>query len=126
MASSDCSSFALHNQFLLFTTYSHNLRLIDLDLTVDAALDLAASQPHSQFDYTFRSIERGARLVAVVPHDIRVVLQMPRGNLEGIFPRALVLAHMRNLLDNYDYKKAIEVARKYKVTIAHIQVNAFH
>ncbi len=43
-------------------------------------------------DITIRAVEQGARLLAAPPHGVRVVLQMPRGNLEGICPRVLVLA----------------------------------
>lgn len=43
-------------------------------------------------DVTIRAVEQGARLLAAPPHGVRVVLQMPRGNLEGICPRVLVLA----------------------------------
>ena len=43
-------------------------------------------------DVTIRAVEQGSRLLAVPPHGVRAVLQMPRGNLEGICPRVLVLA----------------------------------
>lgn len=43
-------------------------------------------------DVTVRAVEQGSRLVAAPPQSSRVVLQMPRGNLEGICPRVLVLA----------------------------------
>ncbi len=43
-------------------------------------------------DVTIRAVELGSRLLAAPPHGVRVVLQMPRGNLEGICPRVLVLA----------------------------------
>lgn len=43
-------------------------------------------------DVTVRQVEQGARLLAAPPHGVRVILQMPRGNLEGICPRVLVLA----------------------------------
>jgi elongator complex protein 1 len=38
-----------------------------------------------------RAVEQGSRIVAVPPDDIYIVLQLPRGNLETIFPRSLVL-----------------------------------
>lgn len=50
-------------------------------------------------DETVRQIERGARLVCAVPADTKVVLQMPRGNLEVIHPRSLVLSAARRYLD---------------------------
>ena len=43
-------------------------------------------------DVVSRAVEQGARLLAAPPGDVRVVLQMPRGNLETVAPRALVLA----------------------------------
>jgi elongator complex protein 1 len=113
IAASNCSSFALHDKFLLFTTYAHKLRLIPLYLNVHDAMELAVANPVSKFDETFREIERGAKLVRVVPQDIRVVLQMPRGNLEGIYPKAIILAHLSNLLNNFDYGTAVTISRKY-------------
>jgi len=52
-------------------------------------------------DETTRQIERGARIVCAVPADTKVVLQMPRGNLELIYPRSLVLSATRRQLDKY-------------------------
>ena len=43
-------------------------------------------------DVTIRAIEQGGKLVACPALGLRAVLQMPRGNLEGICPRVLVLA----------------------------------
>jgi len=48
-----------------------------------------------------RQIERGARIVCAVPVDTKLVLQMPRGNLEVIYPRSLVLSAARQHLDKY-------------------------
>jgi len=48
-----------------------------------------------------RQIERGARIVCVLPMDTKLILQMPRGNLEAICPRSLVLSAARKHLDKY-------------------------
>lgn len=53
-------------------------------------------------DETVRQIERGACIVCAVPTDTKVVLQMPRGNLEVIHPRSLVLSAIRRSLDRYE------------------------
>lgn len=42
-----------------------------------------------------RRIERGARIVTVVPSTMSLVLQMPRGNLETVMPRPLVMERVR-------------------------------
>ena len=38
-----------------------------------------------------RAVEKGAMLVAAPQGDVVVILQMPRGNLEAVYPRSLVL-----------------------------------
>ena len=48
-----------------------------------------------------RRLERGSRLVCVLDSESRVVLQMPRGNLEVVHPRPLVLSAVRNHLDRF-------------------------
>lgn len=66
-------------------------------------------------DERCRSIERGARLVTAVPTDMNLVLQMPRGNLETIFPRAMVIAGIRQLIDEKNYGRAFSYCRTQRV-----------
>ncbi len=54
-------------------------------------------------DVTVRSVEQGALLVAVPPGGVQAVLQMPRGNLEAVRPRALVLPAVAAALDAADF-----------------------
>jgi elongator complex protein 1 len=44
-----------------------------------------------------------------------LVLQMPRGNLETIYPRAMVLAGVRRLIDESDYGTAFATCRTQRV-----------
>lgn len=62
-----------------------------------------------------RKLERGSRIVAVTPEEPQVVLQMPRGNLEGIFPHQLVKAVIETKLHRQQYGDALEVCRKHRV-----------
>lgn len=64
-----------------------------------------------------RRIERGARLVSVVPHDCRTVLQMPRGNLEAIQPRVLALCIIGRQLDAGSYQRAFDAMRKQRINL---------
>lgn len=66
-------------------------------------------------DERCRSIERGARLVTAIPTTLSVILQMPRGNLETIHPRAMVLAGVRQLIDEKEYGKAFAHCRTQRV-----------
>ena len=65
-----------------------------------------------------RSVERGARLVALTPAGTRAVLQLPRGNLEAVSPRVLTLTLVRHLLDTRQFGQAIEVCRRHRIDMA--------
>ena len=68
-------------------------------------------------DESIRRVERGSRIVTAVPHDTRLVLQMPRGNLETISPRALVLSCVRRYLDGVEFKSAFVLMRKHRINM---------
>lgn len=76
-------------------------------------MDVTPDAPET--DERCRNIERGAKLIAVMPTNFSVVLQMPRGNLETIYPRALVLAGIRRYIEKKDYKSAYLACRNHRV-----------
>jgi elongator complex protein 1 len=76
-------------------------------------LEIPADEP--QKDERCRSIERGAKLVTVMPTTYSVVLQMPRGNLETIYPRALVVAAIRRSIEAERYDEAFLACRNQRV-----------
>lgn len=53
--------------------------------------------------------------MTVMPSIFALVLQMPRGNLETIYPRALVLAGIRDSINRKDYRKAFLACRNQRV-----------
>jgi elongator complex protein 1 len=53
--------------------------------------------------------------VTAMPTSLSLVLQMPRGNLETIFPRAMVVAGIRQLIEEKSYKKAFTHCRTQRV-----------
>lgn len=108
-----CTSFTLTPAHLIFTT-TQLLKFVHL--TQDAeTLEIPADSAES--DERCRSIERGARLVTVMPSIFALVLQMPRGNLETIYPRALVLAGIRRSINRKQYKKAFFACRNHRVDL---------
>ena len=117
LLSSEATSFSLHSDFLLFTTLTHRLRSVSLHKTPHENLAILAPKQNVKFDDSVREVEQGSILVAVVPNSTRVVLQMPRGNLEAIEPRSLVLHTVRTLLDRCAYKEAFEVMRKQRINL---------
>jgi elongator complex protein 1 len=110
------TTFDLHNEFLIYTTDSHKCRFIPLTSDPTAQPVWNGDMP-GPLDEGMRRVERGSRVVAVVPHDFKLVLQMPRGNLETIFPRPLVLSSVRRHLDRCCYGDAFITMRKHRINL---------
>lgn len=105
-----CTSFLMAPSHLILTTSQHLLKFAHLHA---GQVDMPPDEPET--DERCRNVERGAKLVTVMPSVYAVVLQMPRGNLETIYPRALVLAGIRRSLLDRDYKKAFLTCRSHRV-----------
>ncbi|XP_037531563.1 elongator complex protein 1 [Nematolebias whitei] len=116
LASNVCS-FAVCDDFLLVTTHSHSCRCLQLSALTVTGLQAALASDGGQNDETLRRVERGSRIVTVVPQDTRVVLQMPRGNLETVHHRALVLAQLRKWLDQLRFRESFECMRKLRINL---------
>jgi hypothetical protein len=64
-----------------------------------------------------RPVERGARLVSAPYGSPKIIVQQPRGNLEGFEPRALVLLQARKLMDNQEYYQVMVMFRRQKIDL---------
>lgn len=113
----NCNSFAVHDTHLAFTTTAHTSHFINLEQTPSAAIAGFSAKETHLHDAALRAVERGAKIVAVVPRSAKVILQMPRGNLEVVWPRALILVAARTLLDTQQYRKAFTLLRKHRVNL---------
>lgn len=124
----DCTSFLLTPAHLVFTTTQHLLKFVHLTAVsgrryltstsghlLSYTLELEVPPDTPEVDERCRSIERGARLVTVIPSISALVLQMPRGNIETIYPRALVVAAIRRDIDEKRYRKAFLACRNHRV-----------
>ncbi|KAL5342561.1 IKI3 family-domain-containing protein [Aspergillus crustosus] len=107
----NCTSFLVTTSHVLFTTSLHLLKFVHLNRAED--MEVPPDTPET--DERCRSIERGSRLVTVMPSTFSVVLQAPRGNIETIYPRALVLAGIRAFIDKKDYRSAFLTCRSQMV-----------
>lgn len=107
----NCTSFLTTPSHLIFTTSPNLLKFVHM--TDPKSMIVPGDAPES--DERCRSIERGAKLVTVIPSIFAIVLQMPRGNLETIYPRALVLAGIRDSIQAKKYKKAFLACRNHRV-----------
>lgn len=108
---SNASSFFVHSHFLLVTTLSHTLLCLPLDKLSSAVDKLIWSEEY------VRGLERGAKLVVAVARESKVVLQMPRGNLETIHPRPLVIHMVKGYLDAKKYSLALDVLRRHRIDL---------
>lgn len=107
----NCTSFLTTPEHLIFTTTTHLLKFVH----ITSAQDLEVPRDDPEVDERCRSIERGARLVVAIPNNLSLVLQMPRGNLETIFPRAMVLAGIRRQIEAKQYRQAFLCCRTHRV-----------
>ena len=104
-----CTSFIDTPNHLIYT---HNSMLKFIHKTSKAE-DLEV--PPDDSDERTRQVERGAILVTAMPSAYSVVLQMPRGNLETVYPRVLVMAGIRRHIDEGKYKAAFLACRKQRI-----------
>ncbi|KAF7543377.1 hypothetical protein G7046_g10013 [Stylonectria norvegica] len=108
----NCTSFVLTPSHLIFTTSNHLVKFVHLSDDID---DLQVPADDPEKDERCRSVERGSRLVTAIPTNMGIVFQMPRGNLETIFPRAMVVAGIRSLIDEKNYTRAFSYCRTQRV-----------
>nr|XP_034181462.1 putative elongator complex protein 1 [Osmia lignaria] len=121
------TSFFVHSEFLLLTTAQHTLICVNLsedDLEELTKQNLTIKpwenkkpEETSFTNLNIRRLERGSQLIISVPKDSRTILQMPRGNLECIQPRALSLYIIGFYLDNYNYLPAFDLMRKQRINL---------
>lgn len=114
LIASDATSFITTPDFLIYTTFSHEAKFVPL-FTLSPFYTGPSAVEHTESfarranggaggenetPSIKRAVERGSRIVTVAPSSTSLVLQMPRGNLEIICPRPLVLRVVRDFLDS--------------------------
>jgi len=129
LLATEINSFILFKHFLLFTQLSSSpystLHLIDLNeektienfkkLTEGKNSNLLYKQNLNYKDFYMRTLERGSTLVTC--SGIKTILQMPRGNLETILPRLIVLDEIKKNVLNKKYQNAFLLCRKNKINL---------
>lgn len=98
----NANSFTVASGFLIYTTSAHIAHFAPLKSLValcsSSPLDTELPDVPA---WETRRVERGSRIVTAVPSNMSLVLQMPRGNLETINPRPLVMAVVRQDILRY-------------------------
>jgi len=112
-----CSSFLTqhHPSYIVFTILGQQNALFLLDRSRTLEENMGSdfrSDPHN-----VRLLERGSHLIALVPSlsSPRVLMQMPRGNLEAIYPRNFSLDSINVALSSLKFVEALKNLRKNKI-----------
>ncbi|KAG8958698.1 hypothetical protein FRC03_008908 [Tulasnella sp. 419] len=113
--STNCSSFTISAGSLIYTTTSHEARFAPLAEL--ESLTQVGEEEKKLPEWEKRRVERGSVIVTAVPSAMSLVLQMPRGNLETINPRPLVLSVVRQDIESRNYRKAFLACRKHRIDL---------
>lgn len=101
------TSFLLVDRFLMYTTTTH-VNFVHLNSNLQLPVEGAN-------DERSRQIDRGSLLVCSCPTNKSVILQAPRGNLETIYPRLLVLSGIRRAVRDRDWASAWRDAKVHRI-----------
>ncbi|KAK0226513.1 pol II transcription elongation factor [Armillaria fumosa] len=119
LIASNATSFALASGFLIFTTGNHEVVFADIkSLFSYLKAGNESDREALKASWEKRRVERGSRIVVPVPSAMSLVLQMPRGNLETINPRPLVMEVVKQDLNNQKYRKAFMACRKHRIDLS--------
>jgi elongator complex protein 1 len=111
LLASNVNSFTVASGFVIFTTTSHDVQFAPLETVVailTSCQENGMLSPTGDENKTVelasqawqkRRVERGSKIVTAVPSTMSLVLQMPRGNLETINPRPMVMEVVKSDLD---------------------------
>lgn len=90
----NCNSYIVIPGVIAFITNAYDAIFVHLDLMKTKLID-------QQSQWEKRRVERGSRIVTAVSSTMSLVLQVPRGNLEIMYPRPLVLSLIRGDIQKY-------------------------
>ena len=119
LLSEETTSFCLYDVFLLFTVttsdlyeklYVFNLEIDDRVYTNPSPTLLKTIEPNS---LNVRNIERGSKIISCSLG--RCIFQLPRGNLETIYPKIITQYSVKLLIEANNYLKAFEIIRSHKL-----------
>lgn len=128
----NCSSFSFYSnsgdrtithvviatkQDLLFIVDVGDIVREELEKKYENFLPVVAKNRKGENESIFINIwEKGAQIVGVLHGDeSAVILQTPRGNIECVYPRKLVLVSIINALANKRFKDALQMVRRHRI-----------
>ncbi|WVQ75470.1 hypothetical protein IAR50_005095 [Cryptococcus sp. DSM 104548] len=109
------TSFTLTSSHLIYTTTAHFCHFAPLPIL--QKLTQGEDVPEQEKQWEERRIERGAKVVVAAESEMSLVLQAMRGNLETIYPRAMVLQVVRRSVLGGSYRSAFLTCRKHRLDV---------
>ncbi|KAI0278772.1 IKI3 family-domain-containing protein [Russula aff. rugulosa BPL654] len=106
----NANSVTVSGDLVVYVTSTHEAHFIPTTL-------LAATDGSTEVGSERRRVERGSRIVTSIPSAMSLVLQMPRGNLETVSPRPMVMAAIHADIDAGNYRKAFLTCRKHRIDL---------
>ncbi|KAF8504860.1 IkappaB kinase complex IKAP component [Russula emetica] len=106
----NANSMTVSGNLVVYVTSAHEAYFIPTTL-------LAAADGSTDVGSERRRVERGSRIVTSIPSTMSLVLQMPRGNLETVSPRPMVMAAIHADTDAGNYRKAFLTCRKHRIDL---------
>ena len=110
------TSFILKNDLLSFTTRQGVVKFAQ----VIENLSLTDICDDKTSDERIRAIERNSIIVTTVPTKNLLIMQHPRGNLETVSPRCMVLDGIRKELDDLNFQKVFLTCREHRVDLSYL------
>lgn len=112
------TSMKITESHLLFTSVQSQLCFIHLNSASDNyKYEIFQTPDAIKIDERVRQIERGSIIVSAVPSTYSVILQAPRGNLETVCPRIMVLSAVRKYIQQKNYKDAFLTCRVHRIDL---------
>ena len=93
----NANSFRCASGFVIYVTSAHEVHFAPIQ-SLFSVLS-ADYSGENKVESETRRVERGSRIVTAVSSNMSLVLQMPRGNLETVNPRPLVLEVVKKDVD---------------------------
>lgn len=111
------TSLKISDSLLMFTTANSRVCFVHLASACEPKSYKFLQQQNDSADERVRQIERGSTLVLCIPSKYSVVLQAPRGNLETICPRMMVLRGVRKFIKEQNYYEALIACRTHRIDL---------
>jgi len=106
------------HRLLAFSTIGSRSQLYLIP--IDALLDfdpLSSLEDSSLEGYGCRDLERGSVLFSVFPDRPEAIFLLPRGNIELLCPRGLLIPYVVRLLCEEKYAEAFSIMRRQKIDV---------